>query len=403
MIRRSMFAVCAAVSVVLTCLVVASPAGAVIDTATVVPSPSPGTDYSTLNAVSCVGESSCVAVGGFVDGAGAHPMVANWDGTSWTYQANPIFTGDDLLSVSCASATQCMASNYSTTSAWSWDGSSWTQTPIAGHMIFRVFCMAWSSCTALGVHPIVVNGQFTFLTDVSVWDGGAWSRQSSPSPGQGPTTPDLAGVNNVLASESCVSASSCFAVGYYRDGGGVEQTLIAQWDGTVWTQVVSPNPGVNGNELLSVSCVNASWCTAVGVYDDGSGPKNLVLSWDGTSWSQMEAPNPGSTLARLIEVSCVTTSSCVAVGVYGESSSGTALVLVWDGNSWTRLETQSLGLGASSLNSVSCASESSCTAVGAYDDHGVGRTLVLSLTMAAPVPTTTVTTDPAPIAPAFTG
>jgi hypothetical protein len=44
-------------------LAITTPAGASIDSVTVVPSPSPGANANNLDSVSCVSESWCVAVG----------------------------------------------------------------------------------------------------------------------------------------------------------------------------------------------------------------------------------------------------------------------------------------------------------------------------------------------------
>jgi hypothetical protein len=55
-----MFAVMA---IVLGGVVVSTPAGAVVDSATIVPSPNAGTSADTLLSVSCVSASDCVAVG----------------------------------------------------------------------------------------------------------------------------------------------------------------------------------------------------------------------------------------------------------------------------------------------------------------------------------------------------
>jgi hypothetical protein len=64
-----------------------------------------------------------------------------------------------------------------------------------------------------------------------------------------------------------VSASDCWAVGYYINA--VTQTLIERWDGTAWAIVSSPNTASGNNFLLGVTCVSASDCWAVGYYQSG--------------------------------------------------------------------------------------------------------------------------------------
>ena len=61
MVRRSVLAMFAVMAIVLGGVVVSTPAGAVVDRATIVPSPNAGTSNDRLLSVSCV--SDCVAVG----------------------------------------------------------------------------------------------------------------------------------------------------------------------------------------------------------------------------------------------------------------------------------------------------------------------------------------------------
>ena len=68
---------------------------------------------------------------------------------------------------------------------------------------------------------------------------------------------------------TCVSASDCWAVGYY-DAGSAYQTLIERWDGTSWAIVTSPNTSATqDNYLNGVTCASASDCWAVGYYFNG--------------------------------------------------------------------------------------------------------------------------------------
>ena len=63
MIRRSVLAMFAVMAIVLGGVVVSTPAGAVVDSATIVPSPNAGTSDDQLKSVSRVSASECVAVG----------------------------------------------------------------------------------------------------------------------------------------------------------------------------------------------------------------------------------------------------------------------------------------------------------------------------------------------------
>jgi hypothetical protein len=81
--------------------------------------------------------------------------------------------------------------------------------------------------------------------------------------------------------------------------------------GTGWVIQPTVNPGVGEgsvNTLESVSCISASSCIAVGTSGTGSlvtGNPTMTLaeSWDGSSWQQQATPNPVTKPLTL--VSCV--------------------------------------------------------------------------------------------------
>jgi hypothetical protein len=53
------------------------------------------------------------------------------------------------------------------------------------------------------------------------------------------------------------------------------------WDGTSWSIVASPNEGTGDNALRDASCVSVSSCMAVGWYDDtGHIYEPLIESWN---------------------------------------------------------------------------------------------------------------------------
>jgi hypothetical protein len=190
-----MFAV---VAIVLGGVVVSTPAGAVVDSATIVPSPNAGSN-DQLYSVSCVSASECVAVGYTFTGSVFETLVMVWDGTAWSIVTSPNAGTivDGLFSVSCVSASQCVA----------------------------------------------VGSTFTgsaYETLVMVWNGTLWSIVSSPNAGV--SSPN-AGSNDSLSSVSCVSVSDCVAVGYTRTG-SVYQTLVLSLTGPVppSTSTTSPSP-----------------------------------------------------------------------------------------------------------------------------------------------------------------
>ena len=134
-----------------------------------------------------------------------------------------------------------------------------------------------------------------------------WAVVPSPSPA-GPVDSELVGV-------SCSSATSCFAVGDDSSSSGAV-TLVERWDGTNGTIVASPNPsGAPHSQLVGVSCVSATSCFAVGSsYAFSNSKTSLLEQWDGTAWSIVSAPNPsGTTDSQLSGVSCASVTTRLAV------------------------------------------------------------------------------------------
>ena len=110
----------------------------------------------------------------------------------------------------------------------------------------------------LGRRPLLNGITSTFQTLIERWDGTSWAIVTSPN--------TSTAQNNVLFGVTCESASECWAVGSYYNG-GTGQTLIERWDGTSWAIVISPNTSTTqNNSLNSVTCVASNDCWAVGSY-----------------------------------------------------------------------------------------------------------------------------------------
>ena len=255
MIRKSAVAIAATIAVVLGCLIVKSSADAAVNTATVVPSPNPGSSSAYFTSVSCVSATFCVAVGTSYDGYHNKKFLVVWDGNAWTQVSTPDQGAyhDTLESISCATASSCMA----------------------------------------------VGSDGTNQSLMLLWDGSTWSLSPGPSSA------------NRLDGVSCTDPTSCVAVGRYEDVNGGAQTVVVVWDGNVWTQITSPNPGAVYNSLTSVSCVTATTCTAVGAIGDysyGDQARTLVLTL-----SDSQSPEPTTSSSTTLADSPTTSIAAGAI------------------------------------------------------------------------------------------
>ena len=149
---------------------------------------------------------------------------------------------------------------------------------------------------------------------VEYWNGVSWSL--SP----------LSGVNGTLTDVSCVSATFCTAVGAETaacsDGNGCPPAyaFIEQWNGSAWSESSYPNTASWYSSLENVVCVSNQMCFALGAVDTAP---QLILQWDGSSWNLVPVPAQAMTAEA---ASCTSATACFASGQYYEE---------WDGSSWT--------------------------------------------------------------------
>jgi hypothetical protein len=324
---------------------------------TIVPSPSPKLPGggAQLNSVSCTSSTSCMAVGEtqvfHVPGGYLvpHPFAESWNGSTWSQVATPALanSGASLNGVSCTSPSSCMAvGNEGTpknptlfTLAESWNGTAWrfltTPPPLTpgGTALSTVSCASPSTCMAAGYYGFS-NGFGTSLTLSEQWNGTAWQRRDTPTPGN----------SGVLAGVSCTSATSCKAVGSHAvaTGNPGNATLAEQWGGKHWKAQPTPNPaGAGAAGFDAVSCTSASTCMATGASLDQTGENQFTLAeaWNGTNWSLLHTPSPGSFGDELHGVSCASAPACMAVGEFTGIGNEMTLAESWNGASWSVVKT----------------------------------------------------------------
>ncbi len=369
------------------------------------PNPS-GAIYSFLSGVSCSSTTACTAVGYYGNSSGTElPLAETWNGTSWSIQSVPNPSGATfgmLMDVSCTSSASCTAvGNYGTsgkngaglTLAEAWNGTAWSVQTTASpsgatsSSLDSVSCSSASSCMAVGWY---FNKSGTEFTLAEVRSGTSWSISSTPNP-SGSTFPMLSGV-------SCTLSTACTAVGNYYNA-NTQLSLAERWNGTTWSVQSTPNPsGAKLTALNDVSCISATSCTAVGTWY-GTAQSPLAESWNGTSWSTQSTPNPANEQNALSSVSCImSTGGCFAVGASTNTAgTGTGLALGYYGTTYGWLVVSTplpSGAATSVLSAVSCSSASSCIGVG-VSTSGSGQDTLLVETwngsawtiQSAPVPT----------------
>ena len=269
---------------------------------------------------------------------------------------NPVMSGVMLTSISCPSASHCVAGGGTLTggklatglSFFSTDGgSSWSRgtlpTGLRTGTFFSISCPTVSHCVAAydaaGGNSDAEAGGVALLST----DGGAsWSEEMSSSVSDFGT--------GFMAAISCPSASHCVAAG--DDGSGGSLVSVSNDGGISWSTVSGVGPS------FGLSCSTVTLCVGVSpasVSRDG-----------GASWSNSYGQNlPGQS-----EISCFTISHCVTVGSSGLGPGGTYSTN--GGQSWSAgtmpmslsVSCSEEGRSGNCLNGIACPSVSLCTAVG---------------------------------------
>lgn len=197
--------------------------------------------------------------------------------------------------------------------------------------LLSVSCTTDADCYAVGIGPAddddavvvsLVNGRPTTVT---------------------PDT-DFIGLYGV----TCVTADTCYGVGYDNNSDGSSVTTIT--DGQPSAPAEVPNNGGNSN-LFSISCPSTTQCYAAGLIQYSPA---IVPITSGVPSASIAVPNAW----YLNGIDCTSVGNCVVVGE-NDNSQGTVTALT-NGVIGT---TQAVG-GTSYLYGVGCAPDGNCTLAG---------------------------------------
>jgi hypothetical protein len=348
-------------------------------TTATLPLPTTAALSGSLYGVSCTSPTSCSAVGDYYEGSlDAHLMAETLSNGTWvatSLPAPPDSRGNGpsgshgVNGASCASATSCIivgdyddGSGYVQPLIETLTNGQWTAAKpagVAGASLAAVSCVSTTSCFAVGVaeDSNISNALVETLAD------GTWT----------PTT--LRGFGDTqLLGVSCRSATSCTAVGNTYGSGDLTPLVETLADGT-WTQTAPPilprPPGTTGPilaNLLGVSCVSTTTCTAVG-YDIGLTNSLLVETLADGTWTPTELPTPSGARNWWTQgLFCASATSCMAAG-YDDSPTDSRLLYVLSDGEWTQADLPPIADSNNILlTSISCTSDSSCVAAGSGVD-----------------------------------
>ncbi len=264
--------------------------------------------------------------------------------------AVPVTISGSLMGVADTSASSawavgCSGTKCTKTLILHWNGATCDIPAVAAASDGSAWAVGCTGCTGTSA---LTTGRTVILR----WNGTAWSRVPSPSPG----------LDAQLLGVTATSADSAWAVGYTSviSNNGGAFPLILRWNGVTWTQV--PNPGPEQGYLDGVAAVSARSVWAFGVTERPGASSTLIMHWNGTTWTRVPSPSPG-TDSQITGLAAASDGSAWAVGnTFSRTSTTSPLILHWNGTAWTLVPNPSPA--GSFLDSVATASDGSAWAVG---------------------------------------
>src|SRR3954452_8991582 len=144
----------------------------------------------------------------------------------------------------------------------------------AASVLLAVVGLLLGACQATTIRLTVASGC------------GSWRTVPSPSVGQG---------FNTLDGVSVIPGGGAWAVGAYRNAGGVGRSLALRYDDGAWSVVRTPAIGAEGTFLNDVEAVSASDAWAVGATRNSDGiARTVAMHWNGGAWGTVPTPNFGT-------------------------------------------------------------------------------------------------------------
>jgi hypothetical protein len=334
----------------------------------VVQSPNPGSPDG-LGSVAAVSSNDVWAVGGSGSQSGSgQPIIEHWNGTQWSAVSSPS-TGtiySTLTGVAVVSANDVWAVGWEgvmgvpETLIEHWNGTQWSivnspNPAKTGNELYSVAAVSSNDVWATGFSETSTATGPGQPTLIEHWNGTQWSVVSSPSPGI---------QANVLAGVAAVSTNDVWATGFYAGSNGIWQALTEHWNGTQWSVVSTPSPGSQINYLDSVTAISTNDVWAVGYADK----QTLTEHWNGTQWSVVQSTGPGPVSNSLLAVSAVSTSNVWAVGYYQTKNFVShTLTEHWNGTKWSVVKSPSPGSMSTQLEGVAAITAKDVWAVGHSD------------------------------------
>jgi hypothetical protein len=222
-------------------------------------------------------------------------LIEHWNGTSWSIvpSPDPAGTGGDneLDAIAAVSPTDIWAAGDYLPAGGGisllfehYNGTSWTTVPSPG----GGFALG---LTALASNNVWMVGTVDSQVPISAhWNGTSWSMVATPSVNAGPNPIEE------LTAVTAVSASDVWASGWVGNVNNENELepIMLHWTGSAWSTVTVPNPGSEGSRLNGITSDGADDVFAVGQTQEENGSLlTLIEQFNGSTWTAIPSPDPG--------------------------------------------------------------------------------------------------------------
>jgi len=265
--------------------------------------------------VSCGDQTHCSAVG-------ADTVISSSDGGS-TWQSDSIPVSDvNLLGISCASASDCVATGLGDSNA--------ILAPQAVVLATQDGGQTWQSATL--PNGVTGLGAVSCPTTTLCLAVGSTVLQSTDGGQTWAVVGVAGGFTGGLRAISCADADNCIAVASNplgeTDPNAAGTGIVTTDGGDTWSPITLP---AGTAAVQSVTCT-ADGCSAAGAGPTSSAPSFMVgTSTSGATWTSQQAP---SGMSEVTAMTCADAQDCVAVGV-GPNGSYTASTSTGPSGTWT--------------------------------------------------------------------
>src|SRR6266540_2885395 len=253
----------------------------------IVPSPSPDTQFNELRGVAAVSANDAWAVGyrgGTHNETPIETLVLHWNGASWSQVASPNVPAgaNQLHAVAAISASDVWAvgSVGGAPLALHWNGSAWSVIPgegdrgLSAEFLTGISGAAGNDVWAVGQGRGFYTNQ-TFAT-LRHWDGTHWTEKvcRAHSASNPPWDYEGGGPDAYFTGVSAAATNDVWAVGVGGSG-----PFILHWDGLAWTAVTHPRafPNAAGLRAVATSSGGGAWSVGFQIQIDPSGPEQTLI------------------------------------------------------------------------------------------------------------------------------